>query len=101
MITFEIGAGPSKFELMTALFDRKGNAGKPHYVVFKSPDGESEITTRINSVGIEDGSGESWLITGQVIKMKCGTFESRQGFAFHGWYSTKGRGGRIEEIPRK
>ncbi len=61
--------GPSKFDLMMALFDQKGNGGKPHYVTFEADDGQ-KIAAKIQSVGIEDGSGESWIIEGVVMSTR-------------------------------
>jgi hypothetical protein len=82
---------------MNALFDRKGNGGKPHCVVFKTKCGYSHHVY-IGSVTADGSSGESWLIQGRVISTTTATSTIYQSFAFHGWYSTSGRGGRIEEI---
>lgn len=51
--------GPSKFDLMLALFDRKGN---DRTVDFKTEDGK-EWSALIRSVEVEDGSGESWNVS--------------------------------------
>jgi hypothetical protein len=94
--------GPSKFDLMMALFDQKGNGGKPHYVTFEAADGQ-KITAKIQSVGIEDGSGESWIIEGVVICVayRIGRHPTtdREQFDFTGYFQTERRLGWLK--PKK
>ncbi len=58
---FEIVDGPSREALFDAL--RLRHMGCFH-VTFQisTPNGDSRIKVRVNSIGIEDGSGNNWLI---------------------------------------
>ncbi len=91
--------GPSKFDLMMALFDQKGNGGKPHYVTFEADDGQ-KITAKIQSVGIEDGSGESWIIEGVVMSTQRPTgrrpMKVSHQFDFTGYFQTERRRGWLK-----
>lgn len=61
-IRADIHAGPSKFDLMLALFDRAGS--RPRSVQFTAGPGHSLVDVVITGVSMEDGSGESWLFEG-------------------------------------
>ncbi len=72
MHQLEITDGPSKFDLMLALFD--GNCEHRREVVFNLRAGKSTSTLAvidsvvvIDSVTREDGSGESWNFEGRVV----------------------------------
>ena len=54
-----IVAGPSKFDLMLALFE-----GKRVEFTFE---GMGKKPVIVNQIGIEDGSRESWLVWGGII----------------------------------
>lgn len=60
----DITAGPSKFELMLALFDN--TSAQERTVRFGVVQGalKSRLTVLVNAVEREDGSGESWIIEG-------------------------------------
>ncbi|MGH7175334.1 MAG: hypothetical protein ACREGR_03180 [Minisyncoccia bacterium] len=93
----KIANGPSKFDLMLALFDRK--VVNTRHVEFKM-EGEGKIAAHvvIFEVRVEDGSGESWLFKGRVRGMEP---DSHVGVppvsrGVHGWYRTDTRKGWIE-----
>jgi hypothetical protein len=90
MAPFSIKSGPSKFDLMTSLMD--STAAHPRTVVFEGNrlyDHGNGIATmlqgRVLSVGVEDGSGESWLVR----------FQEADGTSFDGYYSTRSRTGHL------
>ena len=73
MARFTVNAGPSKLDLMLALFD--STCDKPRPVTFtvaawpenaKPSEKTQPVTVHINSVQREDGSGESWNIDGRI-----------------------------------
>ncbi len=80
--------GPSKFDLMLALFDTGGRT-----VAFRMKSDDT-VQARIYSVGIEDGSGESWLITGSYKRLDNTTCN------FSGYYTTRRRTGYIKDTYR-
>ena len=85
----KITSGPSKFDLMLALFDRKGS--KPRIVSFTFEDqGVFPFQVIIEQVGIEDGSGESWMIKGAWVRGDIRGFEAH--------YRTDTRTGWIKEV---
>lgn len=97
----EINGGPSKFDLTLALFDRKPIV---RAVEFKFT-GESAMSALvvINEIGIEDGSGESWLFKGYVRSVRIGSGGNHSvpplpPRRVHGWYRTDTRKGWIETI---
>lgn len=81
--------GPSKFDVMLALFDRKNPS--PRSVQFSLEDDPSEkVNVVITGISIEDGSGESWLFTG-FLKYA----EARK---IKGWFRTDRRVGHFEYV---
>jgi len=68
--SFRIVSGPSKFDLMAALFSRSGAwTHGTQLVEFTYQDGDGnpkKIKTSVTQVGAEDGSGESWMLEGNV-----------------------------------
>ncbi len=64
-IRSDIAQGPSKFDLMLALFDRKSINTRA--VEFKLA-GEGNISAHVvlNGVEVESGCGESWIFKGYV-----------------------------------
>lgn len=75
---FEVVAGPSKFELMTALFVR----GTPEVEFTFHETGANwslKVKAVVLSVGKEDGSCESWLveINSTELLMKIGPQDQR------------------------
>lgn len=100
MSSIAINNGPSKFDLMTALF-----VWKPHRptVKFLLDDGR-EYTASILGCSSEDGSGESWNIVGQLHDIYFGGggkgFEEhavlRQWYGFKGHFSTANRKGWLK-----
>jgi hypothetical protein len=59
--------GPSKFDLMVALFDRKPRS---RVLTFETGGGQ-KVEVTIVSVQIEDGSGESWNIQVSIQSANC------------------------------
>ncbi|HUQ30167.1 MAG TPA: hypothetical protein VM103_01465 [Candidatus Paceibacterota bacterium] len=83
----QIVNGPSKFDLMLALFEWKPN--RP-LVMFKTEGGKL-LEASVTSVEAEDGSGESWNIEGYV-----GTERARkehQATRFRAYFRTDSRRG--------
>lgn len=89
--TFQIVDGPSKFDLMIALFHKPGNFGSqsPNFndspLGFKSEDGRW-LQVFVRGVQMEDGSHESWIIMGHYA-VGGGTFKA--------YFSTKNRKGAL------
>ena len=87
--------GPSKYDLMLALFERNMNNPRPVTFTLKSTDksnwwaDDTKLTLHITEVGIEDGSGESWCFRGQ----------SEDGTRHKGWFRTDRREGTVEVEP--
>ena len=84
----EILEGPSKFDLMAALFD-----GKKVQFTFKLGEVTHKVNMGVSGVAAEDGSRESWLINGffptGLIHGPC-TFSN-----FSGYFETRRRKGHI------
>lgn len=93
----DIIQGPSKFDLMLALFDRKVN--NPRHVDFKLSGGNVTTFVVINGVEVEDGSGENWIFKGYA---KNATATDHQGAktssTCFGFYRTDTRKGWIEFV---
>ena len=85
----QIVDGPSKYELMLALFDRTFEKPRPvRFKIQRRVGYEAvEVWAHILSVGIEDGSGENWNIEVQNIDFSV---------HHHGYYSTKTRTGLLK-----
>ncbi len=85
---FTISNGPSKFDLMLALFDSK----QPNLrrVTFHLSNG-NKLEASISAVQMEDGSGESWLFTA-TGRFTTGAIEFR---SCTGYYDTVTRNGRV------
>lgn len=66
--TVDIVDGPSKFDLMTALFVWKPT--RP-WVTFRLADGR-RVQASIVAVSAEDGSGESWNLEGNLAVSEPG-----------------------------
>ncbi len=68
-IRSDISYGPSKFELMMALFDRKSVNTRD--VEFRLGANDSTVVAHvvITGVEIEDGSGECWNFKGYVRRV--------------------------------
>ncbi len=81
MATRKIIDGPGKFDLMAALFDGKR--------VFFTIEGGDKVEAQMNSVAIEDGSRESWLISGRIVG--SGSWQK-----FSGYFETRKRHGHLE-----
>jgi hypothetical protein len=65
---YPIVSGPSKFDIMMALFD--WSIKKPRLVKFDHQCRRESLTVSITSVMAEDGSGESWIVEGNVSDEK-------------------------------
>lgn len=75
--------GPGKFDLMCCLFDGKR--------VFFTVEGrrKHKVEVQIDSVAIEDGSHESWLVSGHIVS---GDLWEK----FSGYFETRKRRGHLE-----
>jgi hypothetical protein len=85
-----ISGGPSKYDLMLGLFDRECNRPRPVYFKLQIP-GRSHpqgMELHVESVGIEDGSGESWIVSGSDWKNNV---------KYKLYYSTQTRTGTVLE----
>lgn len=82
-VRYEIVSGPSKFDLMLALFDREGG----NKIVLKIGEGEGSCRAvfKLQTVGRHGRSKEDWHITVDDDQR-----------LFQGEYSTKTRKGFIE-----
>jgi hypothetical protein len=82
--------GPSKFDLMLALFDRKPSQNLRTVQFSLEESSIKTITVVIHSVSIEDGSGECWLFTG---------LEKTQDYRrIKGYFRTDRREGHFEYV---
>ena len=94
-MTINITAGPSKFDLMLALFDR---GGTPRSVEFRlAGPGKHRALVVITAVECEDGSGESWNYKGRLLRIhpsKEGDGSPRLQDA-EGWYHSGRRQGTM------
>ena len=83
--------GPSKFDLMLALFDGAYvNQRKIWFTVLDNSLSRTTLSITLNSVAKEDGSGESWLFDGCLYTTDYGSRPVT------GYFSTKNRKGWIE-----
>ena len=78
--------GPSKFDLMTALFVWKPERLK---VMFVAENGDTYKAT-IRGCEAEDGSGECWIIRGYSAKG-----DSQIAWPFEGFFRTNSRKGHL------
>ena len=83
----KISDGPGKSDLIFALFDGKQ--------VFFTVETIGKIEVVLTSVGIEDGSRQSWLIRGWIVGE--GSPEERK---FSGYFETRNRHGHIDMPPK-
>ncbi len=90
--SFKIIDGPSKFDLMMALFDNTATA--PRRLNFRL-EGEEVFSIYLLSVGREDGSGESWLLEG--IAFWPSRFSDRK---VKGYFSTQRRIGHLNILDK-
>jgi len=94
---FKIVAGPSKYDLQKALFDRMGNGNKPHTVTFTNDKG-ARIVAVILVVAAEDGSGESWNIEGYFTNLTTNRSDVSLNIKFEGYFRTDRRIGHLTEV---
>jgi hypothetical protein len=96
--TPKIIKGPSKFDLMVALFDRRGNNGNPHVVTFTT-EWNTVISVTITGMSLEDGSGESWLFEGYATEKRhlTDTKSEKVSGRVSGWFNTERRTGTFKE----
>jgi hypothetical protein len=93
-IRYDITNGPSKFDLMVALFK------KNEMVQFsiKSPAvfrDTKVVEIIINGIACEDGSRESWLIEGMYAEPTYPNHLRR----FEGYYNSRTRIGWLKNVP--
>jgi len=63
-VHYPVVSGPSKWDLSLALFDRSSSSARKVLFGMKFNDRVADHEVQVNSVEAEDGSGESWNITG-------------------------------------
>lgn len=94
-MTTNIVSGPSKFDLMLALFDRKPITRELEFGL-PGPDKEAALIV-ISGLELEDGSGESWNYKGMLRRMlpypKDGSPPPPR--RVEGWYHTGRRQGTM------
>ncbi len=87
--------GPSKFDLMLALFDSDSSHRRTVAFLLENPEAKqgdlqcASLNFVINEVGREDGSGENWLFDGYY------KVADRSGNA-RGFFSTRTRKGWVQ-----
>ncbi len=81
-----ITAGPDKFKLATRLFDGDNREQKTVSFTLKEGGHTWEELIKLNSAEREDGSGESWNLTGHNVANSC---------KVKIYYSLKTRGGHM------
>lgn len=90
----QIVDGPSKFDLMVALFKKDQNVefsiGSQKFKI--------RISVILNGVRCEDGSRESWLIEGFYTESIEGQLVQSHRERFEGYYSSKNRTGWIKNL---
>lgn len=91
--TITITSGPSKFDLMLALFD--SGPDRVRSVVFESwvNRAKTSYSVHLNSVEREDGSGESWNFKGT-----CRTPGAPHSHQVEGYFSTRIRTGTLKFV---
>ncbi|HEY4501621.1 MAG TPA: hypothetical protein VJJ20_00960 [Candidatus Paceibacterota bacterium] len=97
--------GPSKFDLMTALFIRKPEKPTLQFKPEHSTNDDYTFTAVITGVSEEDGSGESWNISGYLRDIFVVGGPEHGGVArkvhsqpFKGYFSTSSRKGWLTFI---
>lgn len=82
--------GPSKYDLMLGLFDRECSRPRPVQFALQIPGRPHPLgmELHVEGVDIEDGSGESWIITGSDWKNNV---------KYRLYYSTMTRKGTVLE----
>ncbi len=89
---FTIIGGPSKYDLQASLFDSTASRPRPvDFYVEQNCRLRLELKVQMNCVKREDGSGESWCITGYVVSSSP-VLSARN---IEGYYSTKHRSGTL------
>lgn len=96
-IKAQIGDGPSREALFDAL-KYACDKETPHRVVFSLSDGTT-CTAQITGLRHEDGSGESFIVTGTVLSLTRGRNRISVGGRSHllGYYNTRKRRGFLEQ----
>ena len=97
--SYEITDGPSKADLMFALFHATMNHPHSVEITIHAPENgpayrSVKLTIQINVVGREDGSGESWILDGHIITMD-GVKHPFSQSNFNAYYTTKRRKGML------
>lgn len=97
LVTLKITDGPSKFDLMLALFDRSvvNNVANRRRVVVRADNG-FKYQLHISGVCVEDGTGDSWKIKGQGQRVSRKDAIPFPHFDFNGSFHTNTRHGSLE-----
>lgn len=102
-VQHQITGGPSKFDLMLALFD--GNSEHRRLVAFRTkeefpgtalPPAFYQVQVIVNKIEREDGSGENWLVAGEVLANWLLPKKPEVWMTFRAFYRTIQRQGWLE-----
>jgi hypothetical protein len=86
--------GPSKYDLMLALFDRKG--ANTRRVTFEVDTQKASVEVVITGIEAEDGSGESWNFKGFASSVWQNHMSVPR--RVEGYYSTQSRQGSFRYL---
>jgi len=92
--------GPSRFDLMVALFKRDEEVlftldsmvSEEHLTQF-------QVSVTLNGVSIEDGSRERWLISGFYTEPEKPAHREINWTRFEGFYDSRTRKGWLKNVP--
>jgi hypothetical protein len=89
--SFQVTNGPSKFDLMLSVFERKV------VTLALKRCGVKDVRVIVSAIEQEDGSCDSWCVKGFIVQ-DCPIHQelSREYLIFEGYYSTKDRMGHID-----
>jgi hypothetical protein len=96
-ISATIVGGPSKLDLMLALFDRKPNNTRDVEFKFAGP-GKVSALVIIDGIDAADSAGESWYYRGHILKMLPNSANASNPPArrrMEGYYDTETQQGSI------
>jgi hypothetical protein len=88
IITYRITEGPSKFDLMSSLFD-----GKVVQFTQEIESNKKTVSAVITVIEMEDGSRESWNI--KMLVKESSTSSIQVGKSLSAYYSSRNRQGNI------
>ncbi|MDP3974828.1 MAG: hypothetical protein Q8P88_00880 [Candidatus Jorgensenbacteria bacterium] len=99
-IRFTIVNGPSKFDLMVALFKKDEEVRFTLDSLSGSEEvAQSEVSIMLNGVSVEDGSREHWLISGFYTEPERPAHREVNWTRFEGYYDSRTRTGWLKNVP--